>query len=133
MVIVQSKRAHTQPHIHANLKCLYSNSDCSISPHAVAESMAGFRRCTILGIGGRSILGHNTHGNFERSGPKKMFNVQSCGVYSEKVHLYGKVECMSTNRSKSEGVRSEEVFNLTRFTVTPLSSWYMAPCNIPKE
>ena len=44
-----------------------------------------------------------------------MFNVQGQGVYSEELHLYGKIECMSTNRSKEGG--AQEVFNLTSFIV----------------
>ena len=57
-------------------------------------------------------MGCNTQRNFERS-VKNTFNVQGRGVYLEEVHLYGKVECMSTNIQNKEvsfrgGVQSKK-------------------------
>ena len=76
--IVQLKharaRAHTHTHTRARRISSVCSSDRSILPHAVVEC----RRCTTLGTGGRSILGRNTQGNFERSA-KKTFNVQGWG------------------------------------------------------
>ena len=90
----QSTHAHT----HA---CAQGESQASValidpSPHAVPEC----RRCIILGTGCRSILGRNTQGNFEKSFKKKHLMFKVGGVYSEEVHLYGKVKCTSTKHSK---------------------------------
>ena len=61
--------------------------------------MVECQSCTILGTGGRSILGRSSQGNFERSVKKKRLMFKVGGVYSEEVHLYGKVEFTSTNCS----------------------------------
>ena len=74
--------------------------------------MAECKRCSFLETRCHSILGHNIHGNFKKNVLKKCSMFRVGGVYSEEVHLYGKVECTSTNHSKYGGVHSKDMFDL---------------------
>ena len=74
--------------------------------------MAECQRCPILGTGGRSILGHLTHGSFER-------NVKEISVQCVKVgvSIHKRCICMAKLSVCPQTVRSKEVFNLTCFIV----------------
>ena len=68
------------------------------------------RRCTILGTRFHSILGYNTHGNFEKS-------VKKSSRFKVGMSIQRRCICMAKSSVHPQTVQSKEVFNLTYFTV----------------
>ena len=97
-VIVQSKRErayiHTHTHKHGEFEVFVILIVPSRHmPWRSAESALFWELYVIL-------FWDAIHMDFFEKSVKKTFNFKGWGVYSKKVHLYGKVKCTSTNHSK---------------------------------